>query len=110
MQDWKKDIGDVFVKDCKHNNLDSYFKFAGNGFEVLLKRISENEYEDLEKRGFIHVKLGDFYYMIVKVIPANETYCLFERSDEDFTAPVETEEEEEEYKEEEQEIESLSLF
>ncbi len=110
MQDWKKDIGNVFVKDCKKENLGVYYKYFGVGFEALLKRLSDDELEEFNKLGFSHLKLGDYYYMIVKVIPANDTYSFFDRIDEDFTVPVETADEEEEYKEEEQEIESLSLF
>ena len=113
MQDWKKDVGNVFIKDCKKNNLSVYYKFKNfdNGAEALLRRISDEEYDDFKEKGFVHLKLGDFYYMILKVVPRNGSYIDLETGDEDYFAHVdEPVEEEEEYKEEEQEIESLSLF
>lgn len=110
MQDWKKDVGSVFIKDCKKENLSAYYKYFGSNFEALLRRISDDEYDEFKDKGFVHLKLGDYYYMILKVIPLGGTYLKLDSKDEDVTVTPQEPEEEEEYKEEEQEIESLSLF
>lgn len=114
MQDWKKDIGDVFIKDCKRNNLSAYYKYKNfdNGSEALLRRISDEEYDDFKEKGFVHLKLGDFYYMLLKVVPPKGSYIDLDSEDEELILHINEPEEEEEYKEEEeeQEIESLSLF
>lgn len=109
MKDWKKDIGGVYTSDCKKNNLSCYFRLEYNNVTVLLRRISDEEYSEFEKNGFVHVELGDFYYMIVKVVLPDRSLVSFDSTDEDYTV-VDTSDDEEEEIEEEPEIESLSLF
>ena len=111
MKEWKKDVGGVYVADCKHSNLDCYYKFKFNDTEVLLRRISDEELQEFGEKNLDHIKLGDFYYMIVKVVLPECSYISFDHTDEDFTAVVNNkDDEEEEPVDEEPEIESISLF
>lgn len=111
MKEWKKDIGGVYSSDCKKNNLSDYYKFSYNDTDVLLRRISDEELNDFESKGFVHVKLGDFNYMIVKVVLPEHSFVSFDSTDEDFSVvDTNTDEEEDEEVEEEPEVESLSLF
>lgn len=109
MKEWKKDVGGVYASDCKKNNLSCYYKFSYNGTDVLLRRISDEEIDDFESKGFVHVKLGDFNYMIVKVVLPEHSFVSFDSTDEDYSV-VDTSSDDEEEIEEEPEVESLSLF
>ena len=109
MKEWKKDVGGVYIADCKKNNLSCYYKFKFNGTEVLLRRISDEELKEFGEKNLDHIKLGDFYYMITKVVLPDSSYVSFDHTDEDFSAVVNKDDEEEEV-EEEPEVESISLF
>ena len=109
MQDWKKDVGDIFAKDCKKSNLSEYYKFETSSFTALLRKVSEEEYDTFKEAGHSFIKLGDFYYIVMKYMTPNQRFSQLENVENYFETPA-VEPDEEEAEPEEVEIESLSLF
>ena len=114
MLNWVEDIGEIVVNDFKHKTDAKYFEFrtqlAVPEYKALLRRVRDDEYEEFKEKEFIHFKIGDFYYTLIKLVPANKGY---NSKDSIHYIPVETtvEEVEEEYdKSVEEDVHSLSLF
>ncbi len=109
MQAWKKDIGNIFIQDCKKNNLSEYYKFETSKFTVLLRKVLENEYTELKDADYTFVHLGDFYYVVIKYMTTGQRFSQIDMTDDYLEIPVKEVEEDEE-EQEEPEIESISLF
>ena len=117
MNAWSKDVGKILSKDLRKNRDELYFEMVTDTYRVLLRKITEEELGEMTEKGFNHVLIGDFYYVIIKEIPLEGSYSVDYGTDGkellvDPTSSNESEEEEDETVEEEEElpIESLSLF
>lgn len=117
MNAWSKDVGKVLSKDLRKKKDDLYFEMVTDTYRVLLRKITEEELGEMTEKGFNHVLIGDFYYIIIKEIPLEGSYNVDNRIVNkelliDPTLSDESDDEEVEDIEEEEEdpIESLSLF
>lgn len=118
MKAWSKDVGKILSKDLRKNRDELYFEMVTDSYRVLLRKITEEELSEMTEKGFNHVLIGDFYYVIIKEIPLEGSYDVDKVivGKELLVDPMtsntsEDEEEEEDVEEEEEEpIESLSLF
>lgn len=118
MKAWSKDVGKILSKDLRKNRDELYFEMVTDSYRVLLRKITEEELGEMTEKGFNHVLIGDFYYVIIKEIPLEGSYDVDKVivGKELLVDPMtsntsEDEEEEEDVEEEEEEpIESLSLF
>lgn len=118
MKVWSKDVGKILSKDLRKNRDELYFEMVTDTYRVLLRKITEEELGEMTEKGFNHVLIGDFYYVIIKEIPLEGSYGVDnvivgkELLIDPMTSNTTEEEEEEAIEEEEEEepIESLSLF
>ena len=117
MNAWSKDVGKILSKDLRKKRDELYFEMVTDTYRVLLRKITEEELGEMTEKGFNHVLIGDFYYVIIKEIPLYGSYGVDNGtvSKELLVDPMSSntseEEEEEAFDEEEEEpIESLSLF
>lgn len=118
MNAWYKDVGNILKKDLRKKMDELYFEMVTDTYRVLLRKITEKELGEMTEKGFNHVLIGDFYYVIIKEIPLDGSYSINngivdkELLFDPMLSNTSEEEEEEEVAEEEEEesIESLSLF
>ena len=117
MNAWVKDVGKILSKDLRKKRDELYFEMVTDTYRVLLRKITEEELGEMTEKGFNHVLIGDFYYVIIKEIPLYGSYGVDngtggkERLVDPMSSNTSEEEEEEAVDEEEEEpIESLSLF
>ena len=117
MRVWSKDVGKILSNDLRKNRDELYFEMVTGTYRVLLRKITEEELGEMIEKGFNHVLIGDFYYIIIKEIPLEGSYNVDNRIVNkelliDPTLSDESDDEEIEDIEEEEEdpIESLSLF
>ena len=120
MKVWSKDVGKILSNDLRKNRDELYFEMVTGTYRVLLRKITEEELGEMTERGFNHVLIGDFYYVIIKEIPLEGSYSVDnvivgkELLVDPITSNTSEEEDAEEEKdveeEEEDPIESLSLF
>ena len=117
MNAWTKDVGKILSKDLRKKRDELYFEMVTDTYRVLLRKITEEELGEMTEKGFNHVLIGDFYYVIIKEIPLNGSYGVDngivgkELLVDPMSSNTSEEEEEEAVDEEEEEpIESLSLF
>ena len=117
MIDWQSDIGQLVATDFKHKNFTKYFEFRTQlvdpEYKALLRIISEDEYEEFKDKGFAHLKIGDFYYTVIKLVSIDRDYNC---KDNVQYVPTEQEQRAEENEEDEydktveEDVQSLSLF
>ena len=118
MKAWSKDVGKILSNDLRKNRDELYFEMVTDSYRVLLRKITEEELGEMTEKGFNHVLIGDFYYVIIKEIPLYGSYDVDnvivgkDLLVDPMTSNISEDEEEEEDVEEEEEepIESLSLF
>ena len=117
MNAWTKDVGKILSKDLRKKRDELYFEMVTETYRVLLRKITEEELGEMTEKGFNHVLIGDFYYVIIKEIPLNGSYGVDngivgkELLVDPMSSNTSEEEEEEAVDEDEEEpIESLSLF
>ena len=117
MNAWTKDVGKILSKDLRKKRDELYFEMVTDTYRVLLPKITEEELGEMTEKGFNHVLIGDFYYIIIKEIPLYGSYGVDngtvgkELLVDPMSSNTSEEEEEEAVEEEEEEsIESLSLF
>lgn len=115
MKDWKEDVGQILLTDIKKNNLSPYYELVTQktdpACKALLRRISDEEYDDFKAKGQVHLMIGDFYYIIIKLVPANDGYNFRDNVQYTPEEQVDTEEIEEGYdKSVEEDLQSISLF
>ena len=117
MNAWSKDVGKILSKDLRKKRDELYFEMVTETYRVLLRKITEEELGEMTEKGFNHVLIGDFYYVIIKEITLNGSYGVDngivgkELLVDPMSSNTSEEEEEEAVDEEEEEpIESLSLF
>ena len=117
MNAWYKDVGKILSTDLRKKRDELYFEMVTDTYRVLLRKITEDELGEMTEKGFNHVLIGDFYYIIIKEIPLEGSYNVDNRIVNkelliDPTLSDESDDEEVEDIEEEEEdpIESLSLF
>ena len=117
MNAWTKDVGKILSKDLRKKRDELYFEMVTDTYRVLLRKITEEELGEMTEKGFNHVLIGDFYYVIIKEIPLYGSYGVDngtvgkELLVDPMSSNTSEEEEEEAVEEEEEEsIESLSLF
>ena len=117
MNAWSKDVGKILSKDLRKKRDELYFEMVTETYRVLLRKITEEELGEMTEKGFNHVLIGDFYYVIIKEIPLYGSYGVDngtvgkELLVDPMSSNTSEEEEEEAVEEEEEEsIESLSLF
>lgn len=68
---WKSDVGGVLLNELKQTDK-FLFEHIGKEFRVLLKRIREGELESLTQRKLVHITIGDYDYVIIKVVKLPE--------------------------------------
>ena len=120
MKVWSKDVGKILSNDLRKNRDELYFEMVTGTYRVLLRKITEEELGEMIEKGFNHVLIGDFYYVIIKEIPLEGSYgvdnvivgkeLLVDPMTSNTSEEEDAEEEKEVEEEEEDPIESLSLF
>ena len=117
MNTWSKDVGKILSRDLRKKRDELSFEMVTNTYKVLLRKITEDELCEMTEKGFNHVLIGDFYYIIIKEIPLDGSYSVDNEivNKELLVDPLssnasEDDEEEPVEEEEEETIESLSLF
>lgn len=120
MKVWSKDVGKILSNDLRKNRDELYFEMVTDTYRVLLRKITEEELGEMTERGFNHVLIGDFYYVIIKEIPLEGSYgvdnmivgkeLLVDPMTSSTSEEEDAEEEKDVEEEEEDPIESLSLF
>lgn len=71
---WKQDAGGYLNRDLKKHNYENLFVLEANGKSVLLRKISEEELPTVKEAGLAHVSIGDYNYMIIRIIRKGETF------------------------------------
>lgn len=116
MNAWSKDVGKILSKDLRKKRDELYFEMVTDTYRVLLRKITEEELGEMTEKGFNHVLIGDFYYVIIKESPLDGLYSVDngivgkELLFDPLLSNTSEEEEEDVAEEEEESIESLSLF
>ena len=120
MKVWSKDVGKILSNDLRKNRDELYFEMVTGTYRVLLRKITEEELGEMIEKGFNHVLIGDFYYVIIKEIPLEGSYgvdnvivgkeLLVDPMTSNTSEEEDAEEEKDVEEEEEDPIESLSLF
>ena len=120
MKVWSKDVGKILSNDLRKNRDELYFEMVTGTYRVLLRKITEEELGEMTERGFNHVLIGDFYYVIIKEMPLEGSYggdnvivgkeLLVDPMTSNTSEEEDAEEEKDVEEEEEDPIESLSLF
>lgn len=66
---WYNDVGKVLSREL-HKDDPLLYVFSTNQFKALMKRIDEekDDIEWLAERGLIHVTVGDFDYVIIRIV------------------------------------------
>lgn len=90
MTPWHNDVGEYFAKDLKSTKGENIFELITKVEHALLYKIPHEEFEKIEENGFAYLKIGDFYYMIIKCIPIKESYALYDNSEKEIAEIVET--------------------
>jgi hypothetical protein len=70
---WNNDVGKVLLNELKKDAPELYELRAVN-FTTLMKKVAHEEEESFMDKGLLHIKIGDFYFTIIKVISANSHY------------------------------------
>lgn len=86
MNPWYKDVGNYFVKDLKQTQGENIFELITKTDKSLLYKIPQELFEETKDKELSHLKIGDFYYMIIKSIPIKEMYSTYrcDTADEKF--------------------------
>lgn len=71
---WKKDVGKYLSKDLSHGIYSNLYELTTFEKKVLLRKLQQNELSDARSEGFDHVYIGDYHYVIIRVIPVNGKY------------------------------------
>lgn len=71
---WRNDVGNILKNELKKSDPEIY-ELIDPKFRALLKRISDDEFESYKENKFAHVKIGDTYYTIIRIVKPNEWYC-----------------------------------
>lgn len=71
---WRNDVGRIFYNELKKSDPEIY-EIISKNFKALLKKISEDEFNDFKERGFDHVQIGDSWYTIIKAVTLNKSYA-----------------------------------
>ena len=109
MAEWRKDVGTILSKDAKKENYDPYYTFSTDTFTVLMRRVDDSELKDFENYNII--KLGDYNYVIIKLIKKGHSFMEYDPLTEELPAKEEDPDDDYELVEEpENDIESVSLF
>lgn len=70
---WNDDVGRLFVKELKKQDPQIY-EVRDSKFKAIVRLADKDELESLKERGFLHVKLGDDYYTIIRVLRPDDSY------------------------------------
>lgn len=106
---WKNDVGKVLMNELKRDEPELY-EIKTRKFIALAKKIRHEEEPSFVEKGFLHIKVGDFYFTVIKVISTGSQYyqktCdfdpeLYTNEDDDDIIVEEEAETEEKTKEEE---------
>ena len=71
---WKKDVGKYLSRDLSHGIYSNLYELHNSEKKVLLRKIQQNELSDARAEGFDHVYIGDYHYVIIRVVPINGRY------------------------------------
>lgn len=71
---WNNDVGNILKNELKKKDPELY-EMIDSRFKVLLKKISDDELESFKENKFAHVKIGDSYYTIIRIIKSDGWYC-----------------------------------
>lgn len=109
MTNWKNDVGNIMARDFKKNSAQGkYFEFCANGIKTLLRRIADDEMESFKEKGFVDLKLGDYYYTVCMCTNTNKSYLTASTKYADHL--IDAEDISPESYNRIEEVESLSLF
>lgn len=70
---WRADVGNILKNELKKQDPELY-ELMDSRFHALLKRISEDELEAFKENKFAHVKIGDTYYTVIRIIKPDGWY------------------------------------
>lgn len=70
---WKNDVGNILKNELKKKDPEIY-ELIDSRFRALLKRISDEELEVFTQNKFAHVKIGDVYYTVIRIIKPDGWY------------------------------------
>lgn len=110
---WKKDVGGILMRELK-KDFPELYELRTSKIKVLMKLISDDEFEKFNEDGFAHLQIGDKRFTIIKIINAKSGYSYktsdFEIHEEYDVIIKEEKEKKEEVKEEIPENKSFKLF
>lgn len=89
---WRADVGGVLFKELKKTDR-LLFEHVAENFKVLVKRVREEEREDLQSRKLIHFTLGDYDYVIIKAIKSTDFMYINNVHNEKYVVDDQVEEE-----------------
>ena len=89
---WRADVGGVLLKELKSPEK-LLFEHVNDKFRVLVKRIREDEFEDLMSRKLVHFTLGDYDYVIIKATKVTDTMYISSVSNEKYVVDEQIEDE-----------------
>lgn len=72
---WRADVGGVLLKELRKTEK-LLFEHISDKFKVLIKRVREDERDDLEAKKLIHFTLGDYDYVIIKAAKLTDTFYI----------------------------------
>ena len=89
MTDWHHDIGHYLLRDLKRTSGQNVFEVTTKNTKTLLLLLPLENIEEYNEAELNHLQIGDNRYMILKSIPASETYTRYDEfsknvSDEEF--------------------------
>lgn len=70
---WKNDVGQVVFRELKKDD-PALYELKDVKFVALLKKVSHDEEKSFEEKELLHIKIGDSFYTIIKVISSGSNY------------------------------------
>ena len=72
---WYNDVGKVLAKEL-HKKEPLLYEFSTPQFKALLKKIDpeKDDVDWLVERGLVHVTIGDFDYVIIRIVHTDESF------------------------------------
>ena len=109
---WKADVGEVLRKEMRKESPELYI-LKDSKFKALVKKIGDDEMDSFKENWFVHFKIGDNSYTIIRIIKPFHVFSYKDRSndyaiEEKFESYIIEDDEDKKIKEED--LKSTELF
>jgi len=81
LKTWRSDVGGILLKELNKNDDHMLFVISMDKFDVLSKRIRENEVKEYVQNGMIHILIGDASYTIIKIVKKGSQFSTHDSND-----------------------------